>query len=69
MANSKNIQIKDLSVNLTRKVITIDFRNNNTANQENMTGTPTLSIKVPKTLLGTVTAGKANVWVESKKKI
>ena len=34
-------------------------------------GTNVMSIvvEVPKTMLGTVTAGKANVWVESKKKI
>ena len=71
-ANSKNIQIKDLSVNLTRKVITIDFINNNTANQENMTGTPTLSIRVPKTLLGTiydVTSEKYNNTANSADKI
>ena len=34
-------------------------------------GTNVMSIvvEIPKTMLGTVTAGKANVWVESKKKI
>ena len=71
-ANSKNIQIKDLSVNLTRKVITIDFINNNTANQENMTAIPTLNIKVPKTLLGTiydVTSEKYNNTANSADKI
>jgi glucose/arabinose dehydrogenase len=71
-ANSKNIQIKDLSVNLTRKVISIDFINDNTVNQENMTGTPTLSIKVPKTLLGTiydVTSEKYNNTANSADKI
>jgi glucose/arabinose dehydrogenase len=71
-ANSKNIQIKDLSVNLTRKVITIDFINNNTVNQENMTGPSTLSIKVPKTLLGTiydVTSEKYNNTANSADKI
>ena len=56
-ANSKNIQIKDLSMNLTHKIISIDIVNNknnknNTVSQENMTATPMLSIKVPKNLLG-----------------
>ena len=72
-ANSKNIQIKDLSVNLTRKVISIDIvNNNNTVNQENMTATPTLSVKVPKTLLGTIydiTSEKYNNSANSADKI
>ncbi len=71
-ANSKTIQIKYLSVNLTRKVITIDFiKKYNTVNQEIMTGTPTLS-KVPKTLLGTiydVTSEKYNNTANSSDKI
>ena len=72
-ANSKNIQIKDLSVNLTRKVISIDIiNNNNTVNQENMTATPTLSVKVPKILLGTIydiTSEKYNNTANSADKI
>ena len=72
-ANSKNIQIKDLSVNLTRKEISIDIiNNNNTVNQENMTATPTLSIKVPKPLLGTIydiTSEKYNNTANSADKI
>ena len=72
-ANSKNIQIKDLSVNLTRNVISIDIvNNNNTVNQENMTATPTLSVKVPKTLLGTIydiTSEKYNNSANSADKI
>ena len=76
-ANSKNIQIKDLSVNLTRKIISIDIVNNknnknNTVNQENMTATPMLSIKVPKNLLGTiydVTSEKYNNTANSADKI
>lgn len=55
-ANSKNIQIKDLSVNLTSKIISIDIVNNknNASSQVNVTATPILSIKVPKNLLGTI---------------
>ena len=76
-ANSKNIQIKDLSVNLTRKIISIDIVNNknnknNTVSQENMTATPMLSIKVPKNLLGTiydVTSEKYNNTANSADKI
>ena len=76
-ANSKNIQIKDLSVNLTRKIISIDIVNNknnknNTSSQENVTATPILSIKVPKNLLGTiydVTSEKYNNTANSADKI
>ena len=70
---SKNIQIKDLSVNLTRKEISIDIiNNNNTVNQENMTATPTLSVEVPKILLGTIydiTSEKYNNTANSADKI
>ena len=71
--NSKNIQIKDLSVNLTRKVISIDFmNNNNNVNQGNITGTSVLHIKVPKILIGTiydVTSEKYNNTASSADKI
>jgi glucose/arabinose dehydrogenase len=50
---TKNIEITDLIVNLTTKVLTIDYTNKNNGSSASTTQTsPTLQIKIPKVLLG-----------------
>ncbi|MGA8842954.1 MAG: hypothetical protein WB511_05160 [Nitrososphaeraceae archaeon] len=56
-AVTKDVQITDLSLNLSSKVLSIDFKNNNN-NNNNSDGNietafpPSLLVKVPKALLG-----------------
>lgn len=50
---TKNIEITDLIVNLTTKVLTIDYTNKNNESLASTTQTsPTLQIKIPKVMLG-----------------
>jgi glucose/arabinose dehydrogenase len=50
LINNNNIQINDLSLNISSKVLSIDFTNNNEANSNE--SSPSLKVIVPKALLG-----------------
>lgn len=53
VVSTKNIEVADLTANLTKKVFTIDIINKNNVFLANTTQTsPTLQIKIPKVMLG-----------------
>ena len=53
VVSTKNIEVADLTANLTKKVFAIDIVNKNNVSLANTTQTsPTLQIKIPKLMLG-----------------
>ena len=65
LLSKNNLQINDLSVNVTSKVLSIDFINSNNemSASPGLPSSPSLQVKVPKALLGgiyDVTTGKYN---------
>ncbi len=71
---ARNVQINDLSLNLTSKVMAVDFtnKNNNSDGNIEVASSPCLQVKVPKALLGgifTVTSEKHNRTSTAQKAI
>lgn len=73
IVSSKNIEVADLTANLTKKVFAIDIVNKNNVSLSNTTQTsPTLQIKIPKVMLSgiyDVTSEKSNQSSKSSDKL